>query len=203
MGEDPRIEDLQLRMQRDPGSIAFAQLAEEFRRSGRLREAVAVCKVGLAIHPNYMSARVTLGRALVELEELDEAQTELEKVLRSAPENLAAIRGLADIHHKRGALGDALTQYRTALNLARNDPDLEETVTDLSRQLAPGREKPQADEHAFDPTAYGPADDVLVAELTLFVDPPGMARPARCTLVDLGRLPWFVRRVVQATCPPH
>jgi tetratricopeptide (TPR) repeat protein len=82
---------------------------------------------------------VTLGRALIELGQLDEAQQELGIVLKSAPENLAAIRGIADIHHKRGALPEALEFYRTALGLARNDPDLEQTVSDLTKQLGPAR----------------------------------------------------------------
>ena len=47
--------------------VRFAQLAEELRRSGELQEAVDICQSGLAIHPGYLSARVTLGRALLEL----------------------------------------------------------------------------------------------------------------------------------------
>ena len=103
MADNPRIEDLRRRVQKDPASIAFAQLAEEFRRAGALQEAVDVCLAGLAIHPSYLSARVTLGRALLELDRLDQAQTELERVLASAPENLAASRGLGEIFSRRGA----------------------------------------------------------------------------------------------------
>jgi tetratricopeptide (TPR) repeat protein len=137
VSDNPRIEDLRRRVEKDPASIAFAQLAEEYRRSGRCEEAVGICRAGLDIHPGYLSARVTLGRALVELERFDEAQIELDLVLRSAPENLAAIRGLAEIYHRRGELPQALAQYRAALALARNDPDLEQTVEDLARQLTP------------------------------------------------------------------
>src|SRR5687767_5335229 len=133
MLDHPRIEDLRRRVQKDPASIAFAQLAEEYRRAGQHQEAVDVCRGGLTIHPGYLSARVTLGRALLELGQVEDAQRELELVLKSAPENLAAIRGLAEIYHRRGALVEALAQYRTALSLARNDPDLEETVNDLTR----------------------------------------------------------------------
>jgi tetratricopeptide (TPR) repeat protein len=89
------------------------------------------------MHPGYNSARVTLGRALIEVNDLDTAEVELNQVLRSAPENLAAIRGLADVHHRRGELGDALTFYQAALGLAKHDPDLEQTVDDLSRALMP------------------------------------------------------------------
>ena len=137
MSEHSRIEDLRRRVEKDPASIAFAQLAEEYRRAGQLQESVEVCRAGLVMHPGYLSARVTLGRAFLELNHLDEAETELTQVLKSAPENLAAIRGLAEIHHRRGHLADALVQYRAALTLARNDPDLQQTVDDLTRKLAP------------------------------------------------------------------
>ena len=102
MADHPRIEELRRRVQLDPASIAFAALAEEYRRAGRFDEAVATCAAGLKRHPAYLSAHVTLGRALIELGQLEEAQEQLEFVLRAAPENLAAIRGLAEIHHRRG-----------------------------------------------------------------------------------------------------
>ncbi len=135
--EHPRIDELGRRLQRDPASIAFAQLAEEHRRAGHYAEAVSVCRAGLAIHPTYLSARVTLGRALIEMNDLATAETELELVLQHAPENLAAIRGLAEIHHRRGELDKALTYYRSALGLARHDPDLEQTVEEIARSIAP------------------------------------------------------------------
>ncbi len=103
MADHPRIEQLRRRVQQDPASIAFAQLAEEHRRVGQHEEAIRVCRSGLALHPDYLSARLTLGRSLMELGRLDESQAELESVLRAAPENLAAARGLADISRRRDA----------------------------------------------------------------------------------------------------
>src|SRR6476661_3924511 len=102
MAENPRIEELRRRVQMDPASIAFAALAEEYRRQGRHEEAIQTCRGGLQRHPSYLSARVTLGRALIEVGDYDGAREELETVLRSAPENLAAIRGLAQIHERMG-----------------------------------------------------------------------------------------------------
>jgi predicted Zn-dependent protease len=87
----------------DPASIAFAALAEEYRRAGRFDEAIATCVAGLKRHPSYLSARITLGRALIGAGRYDEAQQEMERTLRTAPENLAAISGLAEIHQHRGA----------------------------------------------------------------------------------------------------
>jgi tetratricopeptide (TPR) repeat protein len=100
MSGSARIEELRRRIQLDPASIAFAALAEEYRRAGRYEETIATCRSGLRRHPSYLSARVTLGRALIDTGRYDEARGELEYVLQSAPENLAAIRGLAEIHDR-------------------------------------------------------------------------------------------------------
>jgi tetratricopeptide (TPR) repeat protein len=150
MIDNPRIEDLRRRVQKDPASIAFAQLAEEYRRAGQFSDAVEICRAGLGTHPGYLSARVTLGRALIELDDLESAQLELETVLHGAPENLSAIRGLAEIHHRRGALNEALTHYRAALGLARNDPELEQTVTDLAHQIEQSRPATEVEDFSFE-----------------------------------------------------
>jgi tetratricopeptide (TPR) repeat protein len=132
VSDSPRIDDLRRRVERDPTSIAFAQLAEELRRAGQMPEAVETARTGLSTHPGYVSARVTLARALTALDHLDEAQAELERVLRSAPENLTAVRGLADISRRRGNTREALMRYREALSLAPNDPELQQIVARLS-----------------------------------------------------------------------
>jgi tetratricopeptide (TPR) repeat protein len=150
MADSQRIEDLRRRVHKDPASIAFAQLAEECRRAGNYQESVDVCRAGLELHPGYLSARVTLGRALIELNELDTALAELQHVLKSAPENLAAIRGVAEIHHRQGSLALALEQYRAALALARNDPDLQQTVDELARRVEPPPPPASADGLSFE-----------------------------------------------------
>ena len=136
MPEHTRLEELRRRVQRDPASIVFAQLAEEYRRAGQCRDAVETCQSGLEIHPGYLSARVTLARALVELGQIADAQAEFQTVLAAAPDNLAAIRGLADAHARLGEVGEALAFYRRALGLAPNDPDLDRIVNDLAREVA-------------------------------------------------------------------
>ena len=100
MADNPRIEELRRRVEKDPASIAFAQLAEEHRRAGEFEDAIRVCRAGLDQHPGYLSARVTLGRALLETGQFHDAQTELEYVVRAAPDNLAAIRALAELHQR-------------------------------------------------------------------------------------------------------
>jgi tetratricopeptide (TPR) repeat protein len=175
VADDARIEALRKRLQKDPGSIAFAQLAEEYRRAGRFSEAIDVCRAGLARHPGYLSARVTLGRALLEVGDIESAQRELTDVLRVAPDNLSAIRGIAEVHRKKGEIPEALEQFRSAFEMAGPDPTIEEVVRDLRREAmvavlpAPGG-------GAAPPAAPGPgagavpvvrADDDRAARRTL------------------------------------
>ena len=136
MSDESRIEALRKRLQKDPGSIAFAQLAEEYRRAGRFHDSIDVCRAGLARHPGYLSARVTLGRALLEIGDIGSAQHELNDVLRVAPDNLSAIRGIAEVHRKKGEIPEALEQFRSAFEMASPDPSVEQVVRDLRRDAA-------------------------------------------------------------------
>jgi tetratricopeptide (TPR) repeat protein len=197
VADNPRIEELRRRVEKDPASIAFAQLAEEYRRAGSYEEAVATCRAGLAIHPSYLSARVTLGRSLIELHTLEEAQTELQTVLQHAPENLAAIRSLAEIHHRRGELEEALTLYRSAMGIARHDPDLEQAVAEISRAVT--RAKPPV----VDVMSLEQAKDEFAAFLDSFAQPAPKAEPAPETQVAPEPQPDSVPPVQQIQLVPQ
>src|SRR5262249_47684783 len=136
MADSPRLEELRRRVQADPASIAFAALAEEYRRAGKFREAVEASRAGLRYHPTYVSARVTLGRSLVELQEVQQAERELVFVLKSAPDNLAARRALGELCWQQLRFGDALTHFRTAHALAPGDTELPQILESLERELA-------------------------------------------------------------------
>jgi hypothetical protein len=72
--------------------------AEQLRRAGNPQGAVDLCRDALVRFPGHLSARVTLGWSLLDLGQLKEAREEFEVVRKSAPDNFAAIRGLAQLH---------------------------------------------------------------------------------------------------------
>jgi tetratricopeptide (TPR) repeat protein len=133
---DSRTDDLRRRVDKDPASLAFAQLAEEYRRTGRFEDAVDVCKIGLTRHPGYVSARITLGLALTELRQFERAEHEFTVALRLAPDNLSAHRGIGDLCYRRYELPEALAHYRAALALSPTDTELSSIVADLSRRVS-------------------------------------------------------------------
>jgi tetratricopeptide (TPR) repeat protein len=143
MADNPRIEELRRRVQADPASIAFAALAEEFRRVGRHEEAIEACRTGLQRHPSYLSARVTLGRALLETGQFAAAREELDYVLRAAPENLAAIRALAEIHARQRHAPEGIEHYDHVLqNAALEEPSPAAAPVAVAAQPAAGPSTP-------------------------------------------------------------
>ena len=201
MSESPRIEELRRRVQGDPASIAFAALAEEFRRAGRFKDAVETSRAGLRHHPTYVSARVTLGRSLVELQEFEQAERELAFVLRSAPDNLAARRALGELCWQRLRFADALTHFKAALALAPRDTELPGVIASLERELESERAAtvPAAPEAA----EAMAAEAVAEADTVRMILPPAEAAPAGAGKPPSGAaaiaaLEKFYRAIVRA-----
>jgi tetratricopeptide (TPR) repeat protein len=137
VADTARIEDLRRRLDREPGSRVFAQLAEELRKAGQLPEAIRVARQGLLVHPGYPSARMTLGRALMDMRDLRGARAEFEAVLRGANDNILASRFLGECLEGLGDLGSALLQFRATLRLAPGDRNLEAQIRALEQKLSP------------------------------------------------------------------
>src|SRR6266542_738364 len=190
MADSPRIEELKRRVQLDPASIAFAALAEEYRRAERYEEAIGTCTAGLIRHPSYLSAHVTLGRALIEVGHLEDARHELEYVLRLAPENLAAIRGLAEIHDR---LGEE-SREPTAKSQAHEPAAPEMTVAEI--HAASGFSQPAAEE--TEPALFYAPPPVEPEPVTPPVPP---AFDSRGTTARSGLPPWEVERFAPLVPP--
>lgn len=107
------LEAYQHRWQQNNNSIVFFPLSEAYRKIGQTDRAIELCEFGLAKHPYYHGARVTLAKAYIEKNRIEEAKTELEKVLEAAPNNLAAGKLLAQIYDIEGNISKAVNRYRT------------------------------------------------------------------------------------------
>ncbi|MFQ5533139.1 MAG: tetratricopeptide repeat protein, partial [Candidatus Methylomirabilales bacterium] len=102
MSSVSHIERLRSKVASDPRSLVFAQLADAYRKGGRLDEAIEVCDKGLRHHPNYASAHLVLGRAYQEKSDLLAARDAFQRVLGLDPENVMAQRFLGEIAEARG-----------------------------------------------------------------------------------------------------
>lgn len=113
------ISSLEQQWRKDPSSRVFFRLAEEYRKSGAYEKAIDVCKEGIKYHPNYLPARVCLGRCRQAMGLLHQAEEDFHEVLRVASDNPHALMGLSAICLDSGRLEEALSYSET---LAIHDP---------------------------------------------------------------------------------
>jgi tetratricopeptide (TPR) repeat protein len=133
---EARIKDLKRRLDLEPGSRLFVALAEEYRKTGRLADALSTLQKGLLAHPHYLSAHVALGRAYLEAGQITEAIATFSKVLSSDPGNLVSAKSLADIFLSRGDSVEAIKKYKLYRALS-GDRTVDTIVERLEMELAP------------------------------------------------------------------
>jgi len=124
------------RLQREPGSLAFAQLADLYRKAGRARDAISLCRDGLLRHPRYATARLILAKALVAEGALAEALAEVRAILELTPGDVPCHRLAAEIHRRSGRIDEAVAHLETVVRLDAGDRE-SRTLLGLLRATMP------------------------------------------------------------------
>jgi tetratricopeptide (TPR) repeat protein len=109
------------RLARDPTSLAFAPLADAYRKTGRTRDAIRLCREGLDRFPQYVTARLILAKALLDDGDPDGALGEVRAILEASPREAQAHRLAGDLYRRAGALGDAVGHLEQAVRLDPGD----------------------------------------------------------------------------------
>jgi tetratricopeptide (TPR) repeat protein len=117
------------RLARDPDSLAFAQLADLYRKAGRTGEAVGLCREGLQRWPHYTTARLILAKTLLVEGQHQAALAELAGILQTSPKDVQCHRLAAEVHRRAGRLDEAVAHLEKAVSL---DPGDRESSTLLS-----------------------------------------------------------------------
>ena len=118
-------------MNKEKADRFFIPLAEEYIKSGMLDEAIAVLKEGLQSYPNYLGARVSLGKAYLEKGMVNEAIEELEYVVQLSPDNIFALRKLVSLYKDLGRIDQAITACETLLIFSPKDKEIAEMLSNL------------------------------------------------------------------------
>jgi tetratricopeptide (TPR) repeat protein len=124
------IEKLEQRFNENRKGRTFAPLADAYRKAGLIDNAVELCQEGLKLHPDYVSAWIVFGRCLMDKKDDRAAEDVYKKVLGLDPENVLALRTLADIA-ERGKRPDAAVDWLTRLLAA--DPMNADAADALAR----------------------------------------------------------------------
>lgn len=124
------------RLARDPASLAFAPLADAYRKAGRVRDAIRLCREGLERFPHYTTARLVLAKAYLDDGDTQQAAAELGSLVAAGSKDPEAHRLLAQLHRMAGRLDEAVAHLEQA---ARLDPGDRESRLALELLRGGGR----------------------------------------------------------------
>ncbi len=173
MAPSREIEKLQRRWQENPLGLTFAPLAEAYRKEGMLPDALELLEIGLTQHPNYVPAHIVRGRCFLDGRADGAAVAAFSRVLDLDPENVIALKGLADVSERGDRLPEAARWLERLLDF---DGSNEDARIQLER-VRGGLPKPPP------PTAI--LEEVPVIEPPAAESPPIEEMP-RAEIVDLA-----------------
>jgi tetratricopeptide (TPR) repeat protein len=124
------IEKLEARYRENPKGRNFAPLADAYRKAGLIDNAIELCQAGLTLHPDYVSGHIVHGRCLVDKKDDAGAEAVFRKVLELDPENILALKVLAEVAERNNHYDHAM-EWLNRLLLA--DPMNGEAAEGLSR----------------------------------------------------------------------
>jgi tetratricopeptide (TPR) repeat protein len=173
------------RLARDPTSLAFAPLADAYRKAGRTREAIRLCREGLGRFPQYSTARLILAKALLDDGNPEGALAEVRAALEKSPRDAEAQRLASELHRRAGRLEEALDHLRQAVKLEPGDREsraLLEVLAGSGTSEGSSLERLMADE-TFVTVSFGSVcleqglvDEAAQVFLRLIKKDPGDAR---------------------------
>lgn len=111
-------------MIKDRNSRSFIPIAEEYLRSGMIDEAIGVLKAGLQVYPDYLGARVSLGKIYLEKGKHEEALKEFQYVVNLSPDNILAHRNLISIYKDTGRIEEAIKGCETLIAFYPRDNEI-------------------------------------------------------------------------------
>ena len=130
MASSDRIDELKRKFDENPRRY-FAPLANEFRKSGDLDQAILICQEFLPQQPGHMSGHIVYGQALYETDRIDEARGVFETALSLDPENLIALRHLGDIAARQGDSTSARRWYERVLEADPRNDEIQSLLANL------------------------------------------------------------------------
>ena len=149
-------------MNKEKADRFFIPIAEEYIKSGMLDDAIAVLTEGLQAYPNYLGARVSLGKAYLEKGMTNEALKEFEYVVQLSPDNLFAHRKLVSLYKDLGRIDDAIKACETLLVFSPKDKEITELLSNLMAEKMEGAPQTEEPSKNGQPVPVVPQENIKI-----------------------------------------
>jgi len=112
---DQELENIESEWVSNPTQILCARFSDLLRQAGRLDESREIASAGLVSWKNSVSIKVVLGKCYRDSGLLEKAIETFDDVHSLQPQNLVALRNLAEIHFQKGNWIKAVNYYEEYL----------------------------------------------------------------------------------------
>lgn len=144
----------------NPSAILCARFADLLRRKGRLDESREVASTGLIRWKNNISISVVLGKCYNDSGLLEKAMETFEKVNSAQPQNLVALKNLAEIHFQKGYWSKSIHYYEEYLFEQPGDEEARDKLEEArSMKTSATETSPEIDEKESGPDDAFPKTD--------------------------------------------
>ena len=167
MAPGSRLQELTAKYMQNPRRF-FVPLANEYRLSGDLDRAIALCREHLPSQPGHMSGHIVLGRAYYEKGDMQAAREVFVTSVALDDENLIALRHLGDIARRSLEVAEARGWYARVLDADPENREIEELLRSLdapSGDVATPPPLPVGADATADPSELQPPIDTSATEL--------------------------------------
>jgi tetratricopeptide (TPR) repeat protein len=165
-GSEARLQSLRRRWETEK-STALLPHAEEYRRLGRLREAIDVLETGLKGNPSYTSGLVALGRCRLESGDSAGAAGVLERVVAQDPEQMVASKLLIEAYLRTGRAREARRRLDIYSTLNAKDPEIARLADRLQAMAHPAPPPAVATPSVAAPAEVEPPPVVAAEEIEM------------------------------------
>lgn len=117
----------------EPSSPKFVFLAEILRKQGDLHRATEILIKGLRSNPDSVTGRSILGKIYYDRWMIDQAKSEMEKVMLAAPDNIDAAKILIQIYRSEENYNKALEICYSSLVFNPEDNELAKELKELKK----------------------------------------------------------------------
>jgi hypothetical protein len=181
MADSRDIEKLKRRWEENPKGTSFAPLAELYRKDGQHDKALEVLRIGLESNPNHIPGNIVLGRCCLDLKQDPEAEAAFGKALELDPENVIALKALAEICERSGRL-DAAEQWLG--QLVQVDPSNDDARDQLGRVQRAREVQSQAGAETVQ-IASGSPEESPSGQVTAVAEPPAAVPTVAAVLLEI------------------
>ena len=185
------IEKLEHRYNENPKGRNFAPLADAYRKAGQVDLAIDLCRKGLELHPDYISAYIVYGRCLLDKKDDPAAEQTFRKVLSLDPENVLALKILADVAGRTSRLDLAVEWLGKLLAVDPMNGDAAEALSRAKTKAA-----------ALAPKPTVPIVEAATAKATLALPDLEPTSVADAPTTAMGKPDFVVERASSADVTP-